>query len=132
MYSVKKEFSFDAAHRLLDYDGLCKNIHGHTYHYIIEVSGGLIDGMVLDFHAFKKLKDKIDVLWDHAILLNSKDKRFIKSLKGMRVYVMDGNPTAENMASLIYLWACEVLDKVTVISVELFETPTCSAKVTHA
>ena len=29
---VSKEFTFDAAHHLFNYEGKCKSLHGHTYH----------------------------------------------------------------------------------------------------
>ena len=38
---VSKEFTFDAAHHLFNYEGKCKSLHGHTYHLQIAVSGYL-------------------------------------------------------------------------------------------
>ena len=40
---VSKEFTFDAAHHLFNYEGKCKSLHGHTYHLQIAVSGYLDD-----------------------------------------------------------------------------------------
>ena len=133
MYSVKKEFTFDAAHRLMDYKGLCSNPHGHTYRAIIEIEGGLRNDMVLDFKEFSKIKNRIDEIWDHAFLLNSEDLKLVNFCRknGFRFFAFEGNPTAENMAKLIFDIAVCFVVGVTVKSVELFETPTCSAKVTH-
>ena len=47
---VSKEFTFDAAHHLFNYEGKCKSLHGHTYHLQIAVSGYLDErGMTYDF-----------------------------------------------------------------------------------
>ena len=46
---VSKEFTFDAAHHLFNYEGKCKSLHGHTYHLQIAVSGYLDErGMTYD------------------------------------------------------------------------------------
>lgn len=37
---LSKEFHFEAAHTLLNYDGLCKHIHGHSYVLRVTVIAG--------------------------------------------------------------------------------------------
>ena len=37
---VTKSFSFEMAHALWNYDGPCKNIHGHSYKLFVTVKGG--------------------------------------------------------------------------------------------
>jgi len=52
-YSVEitREFTFDSCHKLLDYDGKCANLHGHTYHLQISLKRRINPktGMVIDF-----------------------------------------------------------------------------------
>ena len=53
---VSKEFTFDAAHHLFNYEGKCKSLHGHTYHLQIAVSGYLDErGMTYDFGDLKNI-----------------------------------------------------------------------------
>ena len=50
-HGVKKVIEFCYGHRLLDYDGKCRNLHGHNGQLEIEVDSGGLDplGMVIDF-----------------------------------------------------------------------------------
>ena len=57
---VTKEFTFEMAHALWNYDGACKNIHGHSYHLFISIIGEPLQdednpkfGMVIDFKDLK-------------------------------------------------------------------------------
>ncbi len=71
--SVTKLFEFEAAHHLPNYDGACKNLHGHTYKMEVEVArlGGRDkdSGMIIDF---KNLKATVNELiinrFDHSNL----------------------------------------------------------------
>ena len=60
MIRITKEFKFEMAHALFGYDGLCKNIHGHSYRLWVTIKGSILketnhnkDGMVLDFSILK-------------------------------------------------------------------------------
>jgi 6-pyruvoyltetrahydropterin/6-carboxytetrahydropterin synthase len=68
---IIKKFSFDSAHYLPNYEGKCKQLHGHTYHLEIIIEGEINPdtGMVLDFAKLKHIvKTKaIDIL-DHKLL----------------------------------------------------------------
>lgn len=125
---LTKEFTFDAAHYLPNYDGKCNNLHGHTYKLQVTVSGyvqpyielfdeekildktNANDFMVIDFGELKKIvKDKIMVDHDHANLNET--------------YIF---PTAEVMSITIYDRIKKELPKgVTLESIKLWETPTC-------
>ena len=60
MYIVSSESAFDAAHFLTNYEGKCKNIHGHRWRIVAEVKGELNNGMLIDFGILKKdLKVKL-------------------------------------------------------------------------
>ena len=64
---VSKEFTFDAAHHLHEYEGKCKNLHGHTYRVIFGLSG-FVDarGLMIDFGDIKDIwKSEIEIYLDH-------------------------------------------------------------------
>ena len=66
---ITKEFSLETGHALYGYDGLCKNVHGHSYKLYVTVIGDPIEnksdvklGMVIDFGDLKKIvKEEIIV-----------------------------------------------------------------------
>lgn len=118
---VSKEFTFDAAHHLHDYEGKCKNLHGHTYKVIFGISGYTdIRGLMIDFGDIKKIwKREIEIYLDHKYLN--------ETLPAM-------NTTAENMVIWIFEKMDEALsslDKSLAARVEfvkLYETPTSYAE----
>jgi 6-pyruvoyltetrahydropterin/6-carboxytetrahydropterin synthase len=65
-----KEFDFDAAHYLPEYNGKCEHLHGHTYKLVVKVEGTPDhEGMVLDFVQFKKtVRDRVVDKLDHTLL----------------------------------------------------------------
>jgi 6-pyruvoyltetrahydropterin/6-carboxytetrahydropterin synthase len=69
--SVTKRFTFEAAHHLPNYEGKCKNLHGHSYILEVTVSGSIDSnsGMVVDFSKLKKIiQEKIIDKYDHAYI----------------------------------------------------------------
>lgn len=129
--SVKKELRFEYSHRLFNYVGKCQNIHGHNQkvwvHYRRTVNELNDLDMVIDFNDIKSGIGKwIDNNWDHAILLNSKDKATVKAMEklGTKLWTFpSGNPTAEKMATYL-LWVVGPMfntDNVELFKVEVFE-----------
>lgn len=109
MYTVTKETYFCYGHRLLDYDGACRHLHGHNGKIEVELSADRLDsrGMVVDFSEIKHvIKTWIDETLDHTMLLR-KDDPLIPVLREHkeRFYAMETNPTAESIARLIYDYA---------------------------
>ena len=105
---ITKEFDFEMAHALLGYDGLCKNIHGHSYKLSVTIIGKPLEdkksakfGMLLDFRLLKKIvKDCIINKFDHALLLNKKyPKKLLSEIKNNfeKIIVSDYQPTSENI-----------------------------------
>lgn len=102
---ITKQFDFEAAHALEGYFGKCKDIHGHSYHLRITVSGSVDpskpkveDGMVMDFTDLKKIvKKEIIDQFDHMLILKD-DSRFrgIES-QNERVQYVPYQPTCENL-----------------------------------
>jgi len=84
---LAKDFYFEAAHHLINYDGKCRNIHGHSYKLRITIQGKLgKNGMVMDFGDLKNIvKDNVLEILDHSDLNEFVDQ-----------------PTAENLC--IYIW----------------------------
>jgi 6-pyruvoyltetrahydropterin/6-carboxytetrahydropterin synthase len=125
MYQVTKCIDFCYGHRLLNYDGKCKHLHGHNGRVEIEVSGEQLDqrGMLTDFGDIKRvMKTWIDEHLDHRMILNANDPAlaYIQQ-SGEPHYVIDENPTAEAIAKLIYRQS-HVLG-LPVSAVILWETP---------
>ncbi len=105
---ITKEFKFEMAHALKDYDGLCKNIHGHSYQLLVTVAGTPVTdeqspklGMVIDFGDLKKIvRQAIVDQFDHSVVLyNKMPASYIEELKkhNDRVIVLDYQPTSELM-----------------------------------
>ena len=66
---VLKEFEFDAAHYLPEYNGKCERLHGHTYKLVVKVQGTPDhEGMVIDFIRLKNIV-KENVLWTTPALM---------------------------------------------------------------
>ncbi|MCH7495429.1 MAG: 6-carboxytetrahydropterin synthase QueD [Candidatus Marinimicrobia bacterium] len=106
MYKVIKAIEFCYGHRLLHYEGKCRHLHGHNASVEIELASEELDerGMVYDFSEIKQtVKKWIDDNIDHVMLLN-KDDDIIPLLEesGERYLSVDGNPTAEFIAKMIY------------------------------
>ena len=107
MYKIEVRVSFRSAHRLLPpYKGHCNHVHGEYYTAIFVFGSKTLDtnGMVFDFGTVKKmLKTWIDEHLDHAYICNKKDDVGVYlEDKGFRVYKIDSNPTAENLAQLLF------------------------------
>ncbi len=105
---ITKEFRFEASHALWNYDGLCKNIHGHSYILQVTVVGEpILDennpkfGMVMDFGDLKRIaKEEVVDILDHSLIINR--KAFHKGFENIeqmfdRFHLVDYQPTCENM-----------------------------------
>ena len=124
MFSVTREITFCYGHRLLDYDGKCRHLHGHNGRAVITLHADRLDplGMVVDFSRLKQVVGGwIDQTLDHKMLLH-KDDPVLPFLRqhGEPVHVLDVNPTAENIARVIYDYAA--VQGFPVVEVRLWET----------
>jgi 6-pyruvoyltetrahydropterin/6-carboxytetrahydropterin synthase len=132
MYRVTREIHFCYGHRLLNYDGKCRHLHGHNGRVVITLAAPNLDalGMVVDFSRIKRVVNAwIDETLDHKMLLH-KDDPVLPLLRqqGEPVYVMTVNPTAENIARLIYDFTAA--EGFPVVEVQLWETEHCCATYT--
>jgi 6-pyruvoyltetrahydropterin/6-carboxytetrahydropterin synthase len=133
---VTKEFSFEMAHVLWNYDGPCRNVHGHSYRLFVTVCGLPLEdpdnpknGMVLDFTDLKKIvKKEIISVFDHAVVVN---KGFDEEKTGMffrlfgNTVIVDYQPTCENLVADFALRITKCLpSSVKLHSLKLYETAT--------
>jgi len=129
MFRVTREITFCYGHRLLNYDGKCRHLHGHNGKAVLTLESAELDnlGMVMDFSRIKRVVQTwIDDNLDHRMLLHKDDPvlPFLRQ-QGEPVFVMDVNPTAENIAKLIHDYAAAQGFPVT--EVRLWETESCYA-----
>jgi 6-pyruvoyltetrahydropterin/6-carboxytetrahydropterin synthase len=135
---ITKEFSFEMAHQLDGYDGLCRNIHGHSYRLLVTVSGtpagadaGAKRGMVMDFTDLKKIvHERIVDAYDHALMLRqgSSADEALKS-SDTKLLRVSYQPTCENMLVRIVEALSGALPKHIVLrSIRLYETATSYAE----
>lgn len=134
MRTCTRRFEFDAAHRVTRHESKCRNLHGHRYVVDVTVAAGGLDkvGRVIDFGALKTIAGEwLDRHFDHGAILNNEDTELIHFLhaQGWKHYVMNGEPTAENLAELICSGLRDVFTETAIIveRVVVFETPNCSA-----
>lgn len=137
---VTKQFGFEMSHALLNYDGLCRSIHGHSYKLQITVTGEPMnepghckDGMVIDFSMLKKLlQENIISKLDHSLMINEKapvDKLDALGQMYERHHVVPFQPTSENLVVYIAQQVKPLLpEHIELFSVRLFETSSSFAE----
>lgn len=96
---IGKTYRFEAAHHLPNYDGKCRNPHGHSYRLEVEVEGDIIPvgssdgGMVMDFADLDEMMEKLLSVLDHHDLNIS-----------TRSFLQVQTPTAELLVRGIANW----------------------------
>jgi len=137
---ITREFNFEMAHALWNYDGACKNIHGHSYRLFVTLSGIPITdpdnpkfGMVLDFKDLNELvKGPIVDFLDHSLVLYmASDGEHLDPVKKMyeKVHVFDFQPTCENLVLYIAETIRSLLGPTLELhAVKLYETATSYAE----
>ena len=129
MFRVTRQIDFCYGHRLLNYDGKCRFLHGHNGRAIIVIEAEKLDdrGMVMDFSDIKRVVSTwIDDTLDHRMILHRDDPAVpvLKQL-GEPMFLVDENPTAENIAKLIFDFTAQA--GFPIIEARLWETPNCYA-----
>jgi len=124
VFRVTKEFHFCYGHRLLNYAGKCRNLHGHNGRAVITLEAEGLDrmGMVVDFSEMKRVIGRwVDDTLDHRMLLH-RDDPVIPELRrqGEPFVALGVNPTAENIAKIIFDHITEA--GLPVVEVTLWET----------
>jgi 6-pyruvoyltetrahydropterin/6-carboxytetrahydropterin synthase len=142
MHTVMKQMRTETAHRLMDYDGKCAHLHGHSYLWQVTATSHKLthNGLVLDFKDLKKAMEEVLEPLDHALVLSDKDPLSFPGGDGQvitqatdgsdqRIHVMPWNPTAENFAE----WASSEIQlrlptDIKITKVTVYETETCCAE----
>jgi 6-pyruvoyltetrahydropterin/6-carboxytetrahydropterin synthase len=137
---LSKEFRFEMGHALLNYDGLCRHIHGHSYKLIISVIGEPLDnrqdpklGMVMDFSDLKAaVKEPIVDYFDHSLVINREAEKHLPAEPHAmydKVHIMDFQPTCENLVLFIAeIVKARLSPGIELFSVRLYETATSYAE----
>tara|TARA_R110002096_G_scaffold51401_6_gene134413 strand:+ start:3103 stop:3576 length:474 start_codon:yes stop_codon:yes gene_type:complete len=153
MHTITRRLEFDAAHRVHLHESKCNHIHGHRYVVEVECTGSLDKlGRIVDFSVIKtKFGQWIDKNLDHGMILFKDDPlaelwpwfgqklatnaapypvaHLTKDSGPQKHFIMRKNPTAENLAELLYNKARDLLveDGFAVTKMTVWETPNCRA-----
>ena len=138
MIRITKEFKFEMAHALHGYDGLCKNIHGHSYRLWVTIkgevrnkNGHVKDGMVMDFSVLKEIiKPEIIDKYDHSLVLNANSPHASIDLSAFeKVFYLPYQPTSENLVmAFATIIQSKMPKRITLCKVILSETATSFAE----
>ena len=116
VWTLSKEFTFEAAHKLETHDGKCARLHGHSWKMLVTAKGDALqeegpkEGMLIDYSDLKKMvKPIVDDYLDHHYLNETLD--------------MD-MPTSEKVAQWVFLRLKELYPNFPLSSVTIFETCT--------
>jgi 6-pyruvoyltetrahydropterin/6-carboxytetrahydropterin synthase len=137
---VTKEFSFEMAHALQNYDGPCRNVHGHSYRLFVTLTGSPLNekghpknGMVIDFMDIRNIvgKEVLEV-FDHSVTISGDyEKKKLETLKEAfeNIRIVAYQPTCENLAADFAARIKKKLpDSVSLHSLKLYETATSYAE----
>ena len=108
MTTVTKTVKFDAAHVLTDHQGLCRNLHGHTYRVDVSVSTEADGDMVIDFKELKGILAEVILdRFDHSFIYNTgsageSEIAAVVEKHGMRTAAIPFRSTVENLAKMFY------------------------------
>ena len=129
---VSKKISWHMAHRLFRYEGLCGDLHGHTYSAELVLSGepDLDTGLLVDFTDMKKnMSELIDNYFDHSTLLYAGDPlRESLGCYSNRLVLLNKNTTAENIAQVLFNEWKRTFSEL-IQDVKVYETPSSVATV---
>ena len=107
---VTREFTFEMAHVLRNYDGPCRNVHGHSYRLFVTISGVPVadnnnpkNGMVIDFSELKSIVlGNIVNQFDHSVVVSAdfdKEKMGMMTKTFGNTVVVGYQPTCENLVA---------------------------------
>lgn len=135
MLSITKLFHFEAGHRLSNYEGPCKNIHGHSYKLHITITGEkLTNGILIDFKVLKKIVETAVINeMDHTLLLKRNEFN-IKATEnlGSKILWLDEDPTAEYLVTYIGSKIKDELPEgIKLLRLRLYETDSCYAEMEY-
>lgn len=120
MWTLKKEFRFEAAHRLPNHDGKCARLHGHSWRGLVVVEGHTVHttgpkaGMLVDFTSISApVKEMVDKYLDHY---------FLNETLGL------DNPTSEKVAEWVFKYLKFNAAHLPIAAIVIEETCTSSCE----
>ena len=127
---IYKEVYFDASHRLLHYEGKCKNLHGHRWRVEVWLAGeiDIRTGILVDFNVIRDVVER----FDHQVILNREDPMVACLERFQPVVTTEGDPSSEVLAAEIR----KFLDRecqlggggARVVRIRVWESDTCCAE----
>ena len=118
IWTLRKQFRFEAAHHLPAHDGKCARVHGHSWIGEVEVSGDTLQvrgpkvGMLIDYAELGRIvKPTVEELLDHH------DLNLTTGLE---------NPTSEELARFLFNWWEQTIPGL--IAVTILETCTTACR----
>lgn len=137
MYSITRIHEIHCGHRVVNHEGKCCHLHGHSYIFHLTCVSSDLDefGRAIDFSVIKNLICKwLDDNWDHRLILWAEDP-WLDKLREIdsAVVTIPYNPTVENLSRfLVEIIGPKLFQGLNVVlaKVTLEETSKCSATYT--
>jgi 6-pyruvoyltetrahydropterin/6-carboxytetrahydropterin synthase len=127
---IYREVFFDASHRLLHYEGKCRNLHGHRWRVEVWLAGEIngTTGILVDFNVIKEVIER----FDHQVILNREDPMVACLTPFQPVVTTEGDPSSEILAGEIR----RLMDRecqaggarARVVRIRVWESDTCCAE----
>lgn len=94
--TIYKETHFDAAHRLMYYNGKCSRLHGHRWTVEVWMAGEIEEKskILIDYNSIKHIVD----VYDHQIILNKDDPLVSAVAPYQQPVLTNGDPSSELIA----------------------------------
>jgi 6-pyruvoyltetrahydropterin/6-carboxytetrahydropterin synthase len=127
---IYKEVSFDASHRLLHYEGKCRNLHGHRWRVEVWLAGEIDTrtGILVDFNVIREVVER----FDHQVILNREDPMVACLEKFQPVVTTDGDPSSEVLSGEIRKFLDRECQRggggARVVRIRVWESDTCCAE----
>jgi len=135
--TISKRFRWEMGHRLPQHDGLCKNLHGHSYAMKVFLTGEPdSSGMVMDYFDVTSLVAPLIAELDHAFIADKHDTEVVSFLtaNNLKMVVIDVPTTAENLAVYALQFVLSKLPKqhtLVKVALSIQETEKTSAFIEH-
>ena len=123
MFTLRKTFTFEAAHKLTHHDGKCARLHGHSFKLTVEVKGYVIKdgpkrGMVIDYGDISTVvKPLLENVLDHHFLNET---------------LQHEGPTSEVIAGKIFHYLKTAIPQLSAVEIEETCTASCRYETTDA